>query len=233
MNSSRSSISRSFSALLLSALTTACIAQGSQPPQTSQPAQEPAETLHASTQLVIVDVVVEDKSGHPIHGLTRQNFVLTEQRKPQTIRDFEEHSATSNQKPAPPAPHLPPGVFTDYTPVAPDSTLNVLLVDALNTPQTDQIYLRQQLLDYIKREKPGTNVAIFGLANRLVMLQGFTTDPAVLRTAAQHLDAKGSALLNDPNGTGIGIQSISEGMQDLQRQVDSQALINLQQWEAE
>ena len=210
-----------------------CIAQSSPPAPTQTLAQEPAETLHASTQLVIVDVVVEDKSGHPVHGLTRNNFVLSEQRKPQTIRNFEEHSATSNQKSAPPAPKLPPGVFTDYTPVAPGSTLNVLLVDALNTEQKDQDYLRQQLLDYIKREKPGTDVAIFGLANRLVMLQGFTADPEVLRTAVQHLDPKGSPLLNDPKGTGIGEQSISEAMQDLQTRIDIQVLVNLQQWEAE
>ena len=233
MTSSPSSISRSLSALLLTVFTTVCIAQSSQPAQTQNPALGPAETLHASTQLVIVDVVVRDRSGHAVHGLTRDNFVLTEQRKPQTIRDFEEHSATSSQKPAPRAPKLPPGVFTDYTPIAPGDTLNVLLVDALNTPQTDQNYLRQQLLDYIEREKPGTNVAIFGLANRLVMLQGFTTDPAVLRTAVRHLDPKGSALLNDPNGTGIGEQSISEAMQDLQTRIDVQVLVNLQQWEAE
>ena len=111
-----------------------------------------AETLHTSTQLVIVDVVVEDRAGHPIHGLTRQNFVLTEQRKPQTIRNFEEHSAASDKKPGPPIPPMPPGIFTDYTPVAPDSTLNILLIDALNTPMKDQMFVRQQLLDYIKHE---------------------------------------------------------------------------------
>src|SRR5215469_6472035 len=232
MTCSRSSISRSLSALLVTVFTTVCIAQSSQPAQAPL-SGEPTETLHTGTHIVIVDVVVEDRSGHPVRGLTRDNFVLTEQKKAQTISHFEEHNASTNQKPGLRAPKLPPGVFTDYTPVAPDSTLNVLLVDALNTPQTDQIYLRKQLLDFIKREKPGTNVAIFGLANQLVMLQGFTTDPEVLRTAVQHLDAKGSPLLNDPNGTGSGIQSISEGMQDLQRQVDLQTLINLQQWEAE
>src|ERR1700744_1475309 len=105
----------------------------------------PAETLHAGTQLVIVDVVVEDRSGRPIHGLTRDNFVLTEQKKPQAVRNFEEHSAASDKKPGPPVPPMPPGVFTDYTPVAPDSTLNILLLDALNTPMKDQMFVRQQL----------------------------------------------------------------------------------------
>jgi VWFA-related protein len=151
--------------------------------QSVQPEPAPAETLHASTQLVIVDVVVEDKSGHPIHGLTRDNFVLTEQKKPQTVRNFEEHSAASEKKPGPPMPQMPPGVFTDYTPFAPDSTLNILLIDALNTPMKDQIFVREQLLDYIKHEKPGTDVAIFGLTNRLVMLQGFTA--ATVRRACR------------------------------------------------
>ena len=198
-----------------------------------EPAEEAAETLHAETRLVVVDVVVEDKSGRPVHGLTRDNFVVTEQKTPQTIRNFEEHSAASNQKPGL-APRLPRGVFTDYTPVAPNSTLNVLLVDALNTPDTDQIYLRQQLLNYIKREKPGTNVAIFGLANRLVMLQGFTTDPVALRTAVEHLENRKSPLLRDAIGTGVGAQSLSESIEDHpQSAVDQQMLANMRQWEAE
>ena len=207
-------MSRSLSALSLVAFAALCNGQSSPPAQTSVPVQAAAETLHVGTELVIVNVVVEDKSGHPVHGLTRDNFVITEQSKPQTIRNFEEHTATASQKLAPPAPKLPPGEFTDYTPIAPDSTLNILLVDALNTPQTDQIYLRQQLLDFIKREKPGTNVAIFGLANRLVMLQGFTADPAILRAAVQHLDIKGSPLLLDPAGTGVGPQTMSEATQE-------------------
>lgn len=192
-----------------------------------------AETLHASTQLVIVDVVVEDRRGNPVHGLTRDNFVLTEQGKPETIRDFEEHSAASSNKPRPPAPKLPPGVFTNYTPVPPDSTLNILLVDALNTKVTDQVFLRQQLFDFIKREKPGTNVAIFTLANQLVMLQGFTEDPEVLRSAVQRLNTRGALLLNDPAGTGVGAQTISEAMQDASAHTDQQVMANVMQWEAE
>ena len=81
---------------------------------------------------------------------------------------------------------MPPGTFTNYTPVAPDSTLNILLIDALNTPMQDQMYVRQQLDDYVKHAKPGVSVAVFGLTNRLIMLQGFTADPSVLRAAVEH-----------------------------------------------
>jgi VWFA-related protein len=206
--------------------------------QASQPTQIPAETLHAGTQLVIVDVVVEDRNGRAIHGLTRDNFVLTEQKKPQAIHNFEEHSAASNQKPGPPIPPMPPGVFTNYSPVPPDSTLNLLLIDALNTPMKDQIFVRQQLLDYIKHEKPGTNVAIFGLTNRLVMLQGFTTDPAVLHAAVDHLNSKASPLLDDAVAGGPGPEKMSDAMQDAAPATGggaafAQALANVQQFEAE
>lgn len=237
--SSRDLVSLWLPVLLLFGFATLCIAQSAQPAQTERPAPIPAETLHAGTQLVIVDVVVQDRSGRVIHGLTRDNFVLTEQKKPQSIRNFEEHSAASDKNAAPPIPPMPPGVFTDYTPVAPDSTLNILLIDALNTPMKDQIFVRQQLLDYIKHERPGINVAIFGLTNRLVMLQGFTSDPAALRAAVDHrVNSKASPLLDDPVGGGTGQESMSDMMQDSAPAggggaAFAQALASVQQFEAE
>ena len=74
-------------------------------------------------------------------------------------------------------PALPPGLFTNFTPVPDRGPLNVLLIDGLNTPLADQSYLRQQLLDYVQHLPPGTRIAIFGLADHLYMLQGFTSDP--------------------------------------------------------
>jgi VWFA-related protein len=214
------------------------LAQSAPPGQASKPTQTtPAETLHAATELVIVDVVVQDRNGNPYHGLTRDDFVVTEQKKPQTVRNFEEHAANNAQKPGPPMPPMPPGVFTNYTPVAPDSTLNVLLIDALNTPMKDQSFLRQQLLDFVKHEKPGTRVAVFGLTSRVFMLQGFTSDPAILQAAVEHkLLARASPLLADPVGGGSGPESLSDAMQDSplgNSAAAAQTIANLQQFEAE
>jgi VWFA-related protein len=195
-----------------------------------------AETLHASTQLVLVDVVVEDRDGHLVHGLKQDNFALTEQKNPQMIRNFEEHTGGTTQKPDPVLPPLPPGVFTNYAPVAPDSTLNILLIDALNTPIQDQTAVRRQLLDFLKHQKPGTRVAVFGLTNRLIMLQGFTSDPAVLRRAVeQKLLARGSALLDDPMGGGGGPQSLADTIQDspIASAAQAQVVAAVKQFEAE
>ena len=116
---------------------------------TTPPQQAPTEgvaTLHTGTKLVVVDVVVRDKSGHPIHGLTRDDFLLAEAGKPQTLASFEEYAAPATPPTPPQMPALPPGLFTNFTPVPAKGPLNVLLIDGINTPLADQSYLRQQLI---------------------------------------------------------------------------------------
>jgi hypothetical protein len=49
-------------------------------------------TLHEGTHLVLMDVTVADKQGHPVAGLTKDDFKLLEDGQPQTIKFFEEHA---------------------------------------------------------------------------------------------------------------------------------------------
>jgi VWFA-related protein len=148
--------------------------------------------------LVVVDVVVRDKSGQPVHGLTREDFILAESGKPQTLNSFEEYAAPSTPLSPPQMPALPPGLFTNFTPVAAKGPLNVLLIDGLNTPLADESYVRQQLLDYVQHIPPGTRIAIFGLSNHLYMLQGFTSDSKQLQAILSGIKSwRPSMLLND------------------------------------
>ncbi len=159
--------------------------------------------LHAGTQLVIVDVTVQDKDGHPVHGLKRENFTITESKQPQTVPFFEEHSSQTTPKAGPELPLLPPGTFTNYTSVPAGGTLNILLLDSLNTPMADQSYVRDQLRQYVRKAKPGTRIAIFGLSRSLFLLQGFSSDQQVLKDAVDHkLKQRSSSLLDDPTGSG-------------------------------
>ena len=170
----------------------------------AQTLQQPNDATHlnATTQLVIVDVVVQDHDGHPVHGLKREDFQLNENKSPQTIHTFEEHTAQPHIASGPAVPPLPPGTFTNYTPVPPAGALNILLLDSLNTPMKDQSYVRYQLQQYVNKADPGTRIAIFGLTTRLTILQGFTSDPKVLKDAVDHkLIPRSSVLLDDPDGT--------------------------------
>lgn len=57
-------------------------------------------TFSATAQLVVEAVVVTDKSGKPIEGLTPNDFIVTENGVPQTIRFFD-HQTFSDQVSAP------------------------------------------------------------------------------------------------------------------------------------
>ena len=71
------------------------------PAQTAAPVADAASsTLRINSRSVLVDVVVTDKSGRPVTGLSRDAFAVTEQGKPQEIDFFEEHTGALAGTPA-------------------------------------------------------------------------------------------------------------------------------------
>ncbi len=54
--------------------------------------QLPITTLKVETRLVAVSAIVFDKTGQPVSGLTRDNFILKEDGKPQDVRYFSQGS---------------------------------------------------------------------------------------------------------------------------------------------
>jgi len=144
-------------------------------------------TIKSKVRLVLVDVVVTNNKGDAVTGLQKQDFEILEDSKPQTISTFEEHHG------APPTqiklPTLPPHVYTNFPATQTADSVNVLLLDALNTPSRDQVYVHSQMIKYLKTIPPGTRVAIFTLASRLRMLQGVTSDSSELLAALNSAQA--------------------------------------------
>jgi VWFA-related protein len=216
-------------------LATALAAAQTTPQPAQSPAQAAAPTLRATARLVIVDVVVTDSGGHPVKGLKSSDFNLTEGKDPQFIKTFEEHDAPTEPVHLPPMPKLAPGVFTNYAPVPVSSAVNVLLLDTLNTPMQDQMFVRQQLMQYLKNAKPGTRIAIFGLTTRLSMLQGFTADPEILKRFMEKKGATASPLLDDAVGGGGVQDSMSDMMaaQSADSEIAADLVYNVASFEAE
>jgi VWFA-related protein len=173
-------------------------------------------TLKEAAQLVVVDVVVTDANHRPVHGLTAKDFSVSENGAPQVVKNFEEHTAASVADATKFAamPKLPPGVFTNYTPAPATGSVTLILLDALNTPIGDQAYVRQQLLAYLKSRPPGARIAIFGLNAHLVLLQGFTSDPDVLREVVEKGKGQASFVLQDKLGGGGVQQGTTDDLQD-------------------
>jgi VWFA-related protein len=168
--------------ILLAALfcTCLCLAQTSDHKLSNQS----DVTIRTTSRLVTVDVVVTENN-RPVKGLTKDSFRILENGKEQEIKTFEEFSSSGGPQlsasvsAAGFSAGLPPHIYTNAVPTA--GPPNVLLLDALNTPVQDQQYLHKQIVACLKEIPPGTRIAIFTLGTRLRMVQGFTTDIALLQ----------------------------------------------------
>ncbi|MGB8260215.1 MAG: VWA domain-containing protein [Terracidiphilus sp.] len=173
---------RLLSALLL--VTPALAAQT--PPATAQQPEpdSPAFILRQEVRNVVVDVVVTDKHGQPVTGLDRSSFHVYENGAPQLIAYFGRHLPGEPAPAAvPTASPRPPHVHTNLASGPPSGPLLVLLLDALNTAPADQSYIRAQAIEYLRQIPAGTHMAICTLGDNLQLIQGFTSDPALLKAA--------------------------------------------------
>ncbi|HLH08975.1 MAG TPA: VWA domain-containing protein [Terriglobales bacterium] len=151
----------------------------------------PIPTFKASTQAVLVDVVVTDAKGHPVKGLDEHDFHLREDGVPQPIRYFHEYSASDIPKPKdPPLAKHNPNVFSNTVERDP-GPLTLIMLDLLNTPSTDQVLAQQQLIKFLRenaKKTTATQIALCTLGEaqdpHLQMLQGFTGDERLLENAA-------------------------------------------------
>jgi VWFA-related protein len=182
---------------------------------TAADAQNTVPLIKTNAQAVAVDVVVTKGSGEAVVGLAQRDFEVFEDGKPQTIDLFEEHTAAV-EAPAPVPQQLPPNVFSN-APVAPESdSVNVLLLDSLNTAVADQAFVRKQIAGFLATMEPGARVAIFTLNTRLRLLQGFTADAALLKAA---LGSKNAA---------PGVNPASRGRNDELREKEELSIVQEQ-----
>jgi VWFA-related protein len=180
----------------------------------SQAATPPVTTFKVSTKAVVVDVVVADSKGHPVRGLSQQDFQLAEDNKPQDIRYFREFNdvdesvkqpldaqASTTQAasaapgastipipktPAPPTPS--PNVFNNRARSGQSGAVTMVLFDMLNTPASDQVYARQQLIKFLESKPKVSQFALCALSSGehpLRLIQGFTDDETLLLAAVK------------------------------------------------
>jgi len=143
---------------------------------------QPVMTLHETTRLVVLDVVVTDGQGHSVKGLKPSDFALTEDGVRQRIASFAEHDAAAAPKPAESRPTLPPDTFMVQPPVTGDGAMTVIVLASLGF--ADAPFVRSQLRDYLKSAEPATPIAIFRQDwQGMHLVQGFTADREVLLEA--------------------------------------------------
>ena len=188
----------------------------------AQPENLPVATFKVSSKAVVVDVVVTDSKGHPVRGLSQQDFQLSEDNKPQSVRYFREFSdvgesaAQASAAATPPAsatPAIPtpmpvsaspapsPNVFNNRAHSS-EGAVTMVLFDGLNTPPQDQAYARLQLIKFLESKPKMSQFALCMLGSGeypLRLIQGFTSDETLLLAAAKR--KKGEPKYNRWQGT--------------------------------
>jgi VWFA-related protein len=206
---------RNFAFLLL--LAVSCFVLQASAAQ--QPAQQPGQpqqpfTIRIDTQLVVQAVVVKDKDGNPILGLTDKDFAITEDNVPQTIGVFQFQKlddtplatpaaapAAADQPPAAPLPQSP--LPAAASPRYQDRRLIVLFFDMANTAPPDQLRSFAAADKFIRGQMQKSDLfAIMTFKNGVVgTLQDFTDNQEALLNTLSKLMYPDEDNSDDPVGT--------------------------------
>jgi VWFA-related protein len=172
-------------AFALAPAQAAAQADASQPTTGTETDDKQAPLLHLDVRRVPVDLVVLDKQGNPVKGLTMDDFMVKEDGKVQRISSFNFSDGSVSSFVPPKLPTLPPNTFVNLPTEPEQGPLYVLYYDMVNTPELDQMTFRKGLLKFVDNAQPGTRIALFVNASGLHLLQGFTSDHALLRAAIE------------------------------------------------
>ena len=129
-----------------------------------------------------MSVSVRDKHDELVTDLTKSDFTVLDNGKPQAIQIF---SVTTNASPPSALPVLlASNTYSNRSPVgnAP-ANITVILLDALNTPYSNQAFANQRLVRFLQQLQPQDRVALYALGGRLRILHDFTSDASRLVAA--------------------------------------------------
>jgi len=147
----------------------------------SSPAPAPQTTLHVNTRLVFLDTTVVDKQEHIVtSGLSKDDFLITEDTQPRRIFSFEEHAAAMGK----------------------DAPATIFVADQINGSFQDFAFLRYSLRRYFASQPPELSAPCELLLlgqHGLQMVQSFTRSKARLLAALDGIPPLLSRIFTDPS----------------------------------
>jgi VWFA-related protein len=172
------------------------IASAQQPaPQANAPAASKTVKFSTSTQLVVEDLIIKDKSGNPITGLKASDFIVTEDGKPQKIDFVEFQKLEEGAAPLPPQAEGPKVLQERVEPavksataiqIAPekpgdikykDRRLMVLFFDMTSMPISDQLRAQKAADKFVRTQMtPSDLMAIMTFSSDIKVVEDFTDD---------------------------------------------------------
>src|ERR1044072_564034 len=177
--------------------------------QASGQKPEGDQVIRISTDLVQLDVVVTDKSGHVVTNLSKDDFELYEEGRKQQISFFEFVSAGKAGRGTPTVADQQSAerqqIERQGATAAEVKRIFAFVVDDLTIRFEDLVYVRQMLLEFVNNKMQPTDlVAIVRTVGGRGQLQQFTADKDILRRAISMLTPSPhsfDAFNNPPGGS--------------------------------
>jgi VWFA-related protein len=175
-------------------------------PQVAVP-QRPARVLRSTSDLVRIDVEVTDHSGKPIKGLKPDQFVVTDDGKPQKLSFFTYEDIEAIDKAGPENADAKPVVVPVDSPTPiPDEQISnqvrdrrmlVLFFDLSSMGNEDLRRARVAAQKFVESQMtPADLVAVVAYGTELAVWSDFTNDRAKLRQALERLKPGAAADLS-------------------------------------
>lgn len=182
-----SNISRLAAAALIASLVVP--SASAQSPAAQQPQQE--YTFRSTSELVLVNVVARDKNGALVHGLTADDFTVTEDGKQQRVASFDFENTELAVLPPPVDAASPAAVAPQQAiindPAKKEVSLNnrrlvVLFFDFSGMEQEEIERAVVSAQKYVDKQMTAADlVAIASFVSELQIDQDFTTDRSLLK----------------------------------------------------
>jgi VWFA-related protein len=158
---------------------------------------QPTATFTSSTELVLIPTVVNNGSCAHIAGLHKEEFALRQDGKPLPIAVFEEVNTDSVRMHRSEGEH---GTFSNFETGGSDyHRLNIIVLDFVNTPFSDQANARNELLKFLSEAaESGEPMCLLALTRSgLTLLHDFTDDPKLLAAALRKVGSNPAPLIHE------------------------------------
>ena len=156
-------------------------------PPAKAAAQQPAQ-ITVGTNLVLVPVVVTDKKGDHVTGLTKDDFEIKEEGTSESIVRFDEMTADLGKIQT---ANAAPNTFSNELMAEHPKKLEIIALDRINTPFASVADANRGVIQFLSKNVDANTLLamIVFQPNGIRVIHNFTSQPATLVAAVQKVQA--------------------------------------------
>lgn len=184
----------------------------------SQPASN-AATIKVTARLVVLNVSVHDRHGHPAGDLSKADFEVTDAGHRQTVSVFTVNRLALERSSASFAKTLPRNIAANrpLTEEGVPASVTVVVIDQYNTDLIDQANAKREVIRFLRTPKTNNRIALYTLTSKgFGIVHDFTDNAASVSTALAKTTPHFSRDLQgvNPGAAKTGDQHVDQMMDD-------------------